>query len=70
MTTIESLNYTDTYDIYSTPRIFVLDKNNKIMYKQLSISQLEEILDHEQGFDDAVKMFPKETDDEHEKENH
>jgi peroxiredoxin len=70
LTTIESLNYTDTYDIYSTPRIFVLDKNNKIMYKQLSISQLEEILDHEQGFDDAVKMFPKETDDEHEKENH
>jgi len=70
LTTIESLNYTDTYDIYSTPRIFVLDKDNKIMFKQLSISQLEEILDHEQGFDDLEKMFPKETDDEHEKENH
>lgn len=70
LTTIESLNYTDTYDIYSTPRIFVLDKDNRIMYKQLSISQLEEILDHEQGFDDAVKMFPKETDDEHEKAIH
>lgn len=70
LTTIESLNYTDTYDIYSTPRIFVLDKDNKILFKQLSISQLEEILDHKQGFDDAVKMFPKETDDEHEKEIH
>ena len=69
-TTIESLNYTDTYDIYSTPRIFVLDKDNKIMFKQLSISQLEEILDHQQGFDDAVKLFPKETDDDHEKETH
>jgi thiol-disulfide isomerase/thioredoxin len=62
-TTIESLNYTATYDIYSTPRIFILDKNNKIMFKQLSISQLEEILDHLQGFDDAVKMYPKGTDD-------
>ena len=69
-TTIESLNYTDTYDIYSTPRIFVLDKDNRILYKQLSISQLEEILDHQQGFDDAVKLFPKESDDEHEKEEH
>ena len=60
VTTIESLNYTDTYDIYSTPRIFILDKDNKILFKQLSISQLEEILDHLQGFDDAVKLYPKE----------
>ena len=70
LTTIESLNYTDTYDIYSTPRIFVLDKDNKILFKQLSISQLEEILDHQQGFDDAVKLFPKETDEEDKKEKH
>ena len=59
-TNLQSLNYTDTYDIYSTPRIFILDKDNKILFKQLSIAQLEEILDHLQGFDDAVKLYPKE----------
>jgi thiol-disulfide isomerase/thioredoxin len=65
-TNIESLNYTNTYDIYSTPRIFLLDKNNKILYKQISIAQLEEILDRLQGFEDAKKIYPIE---EEEKEN-
>ncbi len=65
-TNIESLNYTNTYDIYSTPRIFLLDKNNKILYKQISIAQLEEILDRLQGHKNDVKLFPR---DEEEKEN-
>jgi thiol-disulfide isomerase/thioredoxin len=49
-TTIQSLNYQDTYDIFSTPRVFLLDKDKKIIAKQLSISQLEDFLDHLQGF--------------------
>ena len=65
-TNIESLNYTNTYDIYSTPRIFLLDKNNKILYKQISIAQLEEILDRLQGKENAPKIFSVE---EEEKEN-
>ncbi len=65
-TNIESLNYTNTYDIYSTPRIFLLDKNNKILYKQISIAQLEEILDRLQGHENDEKLFPRE---EEEKEN-
>lgn len=64
----ESLNYTNTYDIFSTPRIFILDKDNKILYKRLSISQLEEILDKLQGHDDDVKLFPKEEEDPEERE--
>ncbi len=59
-TTIQSLNYTDTYDIYSTPRIFILDKDKKIKFKQLSIGQLEEILDNLTGHGDDEKLFPKE----------
>jgi thiol-disulfide isomerase/thioredoxin len=59
-TTIQSLNYTDTYDIYSTPRIFVLDKNKVIKFKQLSIGQLEEILDDLTGHSDDPKLYPKE----------
>ncbi len=59
-TTLQSLNYTDTYDIYSTPRIFILDKDKKIKFKQLSIGQLEEILDDLTGHHDDVKLYPKE----------
>jgi len=61
-TTIESLNYSDTYDVYSTPRIFVLDKDKKIMLKQLGISQLEEIMDDFTGHKNDVKLFPNEVD--------
>lgn len=45
ITTLESLNFRDTYDIYSTPRVFLLDKDKKILAKRLSVEQLEELLD-------------------------
>jgi thiol-disulfide isomerase/thioredoxin len=57
-TTLESLNYQTTYDIFSTPRVFVLDKDKKIIAKSLSISQLEEMLDMLQGQKDLPKLFP------------
>lgn len=57
-TNIQSLNYADTWDIYSTPRIFILDKEKRIIYKQISIGQLEEILDKLTGHADDVKLFP------------
>jgi thiol-disulfide isomerase/thioredoxin len=49
-TTIQSLNYQETYDIFSTPRVFLLDKDKKIIAKQLSIAQLEDYLDYLQGY--------------------
>ncbi len=57
-TTLQSLNYSDTYDIYSTPRIFILDSNKVIKYKQLSIGQLEEIIDKLTGHETDEKLFP------------
>jgi thiol-disulfide isomerase/thioredoxin len=57
-TTIESLNYQTTYDIFSTPRVFVLDKDKKIIAKSISVSQLEEFIDRLQGFEDLPKIFP------------
>lgn len=57
-TTIESLNYQSTYDIFSLPRVFLLDKDKKIIGKQMSVSQLEDMLDHLQGVKDAPKLFP------------
>ncbi|MCO6499068.1 MAG: DUF5106 domain-containing protein [Vicingus serpentipes] len=46
-TDLQSLNYHATYDIYSTPQIYLLDKNKKIIAKKLSVDLLEEILDKE-----------------------
>jgi thiol-disulfide isomerase/thioredoxin len=66
----QSMNYTTTYDIFSTPRVFIVDKDNKIIAKSLSISQLEEFLDRLQGFEDAPKLFPIEEEDEDEKIKH
>ena len=63
-TTLESLNYQDTYDIFSTPRVWILDKDKKIIAKGLGVSQIEEYLDRVQGFADAEKLFPVETDKE------
>jgi thiol-disulfide isomerase/thioredoxin len=65
-TTIESLNYQQTYDIFSTPKVFILDKDKKIIAKSLTISQLEDMLDRLQGVKNAEKLFPpeKEVEDE------
>ncbi len=43
-TDLKSLNYHETFDVYSTPKVFVLDKDKKIIAKQIGIEQLEEIL--------------------------
>ena len=59
-TTLESLNYQQTYDIYATPKVFVLDKDKKIVAKSLTISQLEDLIDRLQGHTDLEKIFPPE----------
>jgi thiol-disulfide isomerase/thioredoxin len=59
-TTLESLNYQQTYDIFATPKVFVLDKDKKIIAKGITISQLEDLLDRRQGFEDSEKLFPPE----------
>ena len=63
-THIESLNYHDTYDLYATPRIIVLDKDKKIIAKQLTISQLEDLMDRLQNIKDAPILFPPDREEE------
>lgn len=65
-TTLESLNYQKAYDIYATPKVFILDKDKKIIAKGLTISQLEDLLDRLQEKRDAEKLFPPEKDVEEE----
>lgn len=65
-TTLESLNVHSTYDIFSTPRVFVLDKDKNFIAKQISISQLEELMDRLQDKTDLPKLFPPDKEeDEH-----
>ncbi|GAB4382365.1 MAG: hypothetical protein Kow0075_14200 [Salibacteraceae bacterium] len=45
VTTVESLNFRDTYDIFSTPKIFLLDENKKIIATRLMPEQMGEFID-------------------------
>lgn len=56
-TSLEALNFQETFDIASTPRLFILDKDKKIIGKGLSISQLEDFMDRVQGVKDAPKVI-------------
>lgn len=56
-TSLEALNFQETFDIASTPRVFILDKDKKIIGKGLSISQLEDFMDRVQGIKDAPKVI-------------
>lgn len=64
-TTLQSLNYQETYDIFSTPRVFILDKDKKIVAKQLSISQLEDFLDRLQNYKGPKIIEPDPEDEKH-----
>lgn len=55
-TTLQSLNFRDTYDIFSTPQIFLLDKDKKIIAKKMGVSQLVPFL--EGKMDIEIKYEP------------
>ncbi len=44
VTTLNSLNFRDVYDIYSTPVVYILDKDKKIIGKRLSVEQIEDFI--------------------------
>lgn len=62
-TNVQSLQYQDYFDIYANPKVFVLDKDKKIIAKNLSLEQIEEFLDRLQGVPDAPKMYPVEKEE-------
>jgi peroxiredoxin len=41
-----SLNYRTTYDVFSTPKVLLVDADKKILAKQISIEQVFEIIDN------------------------
>ena len=66
-TSLESINYQTNYDIFATPKVWVLDKDKKIVAYSLTVSQLEEMLDVLQGKQDLEKIFKPEKNEEDEK---
>ena len=44
-TDLKSLNYRTTFDVFSTPKVFLLDKDKKILAKQLEAEQIENLID-------------------------
>ena len=44
LTTLNSLNFRSIYDIFSTPQVYVLDKDKKIIAKKLGIEQLPDFI--------------------------
>jgi thiol-disulfide isomerase/thioredoxin len=65
-TNVESLNYSEHFDVYATPKIYLLDKDKKIVAKNVSVEQLEEIIDRLQGHENDPKLFPVKADEEKE----
>ena len=44
-TTLASLNFRNTYDIYSTPVVYILDQNKEIIAKKLGVEQIGDFID-------------------------
>ncbi len=47
-TDLRSLNYHTTYDVYSTPQIYLLDRSKKILAKKLDAALLKEVIEKEE----------------------
>lgn len=58
ITTLPSLNFRTTFDVFSTPKVFLLDADKKIIAKQLSAEQIGELLHNLEG--DAPKAGKEE----------
>ena len=44
-TDVKSLNYASTYDIFTTPQIYLLDKDKIIVGKKLDVELLEQVME-------------------------
>ena len=69
-TSIESLNYQKTYDVFTSPKVFILDKDKTIIAKSLSISQLENLMDRLQDKADLPKLFPPDLENPEDEQMH
>lgn len=51
ITTLKSLNFRTTFDVFATPKVFLLDKDKRIVAKQIGAEQMEDILGRLENLD-------------------
>tara|TARA_B100001287_G_scaffold86601_1_gene72467 strand:- start:809 stop:2368 length:1560 start_codon:yes stop_codon:yes gene_type:complete len=51
VTDLKSLNFRKTYDIFSTPQVYLVDKEKKILGKRLDAITLSKMLQHMEGIE-------------------
>ena len=51
VTTLKSLNFRLTYDIFSTPQVYLVDNEKKIIGKKLNTLSLGKMLEHLENID-------------------
>lgn len=52
VTTLKSLNFRTTFDVYATPKMFLLDEDKRVIAKQVGAEQISEILAREEAMRD------------------
>jgi hypothetical protein len=68
VTDLKSLNFRKTYDIFSTPQIYLLDENKKIIGKKLDALTFGKLIQNLEKIElDYVKKL--ESDNKNKKEN-
>lgn len=64
VTTLQSLNYHQYWDVNSTPKVYLMDKDHKIIAKSLGAEQLEDFLNRlESGSDVSAPLKEAEYED-------
>tara|TARA_B110000444_G_scaffold260480_1_gene307615 strand:+ start:906 stop:2468 length:1563 start_codon:yes stop_codon:yes gene_type:complete len=79
ITDLQSLNFRTTFDVFSTPKLFLLDKDKRILAKQIGALQLAEMLYRIEGLEppspelflseEAIKRLEKKTETQESKSN-
>ena len=60
VTDLKSLNFRKTYDIFSTPQVYLIDKEKKIIGKKLDALTLATMLEHLENTDIKYKKVLEE----------
>lgn len=68
ITTLESLNFRSKYDIFSTPQVYLVDSEKKIIGKKLNALSLGKMMEHLEEVDiDYLETLEKQNKEEKEK---
>ena len=57
VTNLLSINFRTTFDVYATPKMFLLDEDKNIIAKQVGATQLAEILSQLDGLEETIPHF-------------